>query len=474
MRTSPSLVFGGRLHARVRQHLFPGDALEAAAILMCSPAGAVRPKLIVRDAILVPYGACAVRNPDRLTWPGGYLEEAFDRAEAEGLSLVLIHSHPGGFFGFSPLDDDSDRGTMAAIHLALPGTAERRALHASAVMIPSGAVRARVYEDAVRSQPVGLVSVIGDDLHFWFDVGASDEGPSSRPMAFTSDMTAQLNELSVAIVGVSGTGSLVAEQAARLGFGEIILVDFDRVKLRNLNRIVNSTMEDAGQERLKVEMFAAAIRRYRRDVVVREVPTTLRARDAVLQASDADVVCSCVDTVEGRQLCDRLAAAFGQALFDVGVSIPVRRIGDGRHAVGDVLGRIDYVQPGGSTLLDRGVWTPALLRAEYLAASAPDAFDREIREGYLRGFPEQAPSVIALNMRAAGAVACEFIARAYPYRLDDNSLYARTRFSLAASEEEYFSESDFTVAQNSTLCAGAAEPLLGIPSLAPQRRRCSR
>ena len=53
-------------------------------------------------------------------------------------------------------------------------------------------------------------------------------------------------------VGVSGTGSVVAEQLARLGSGEIILVDFDRIEGRNLDRILNSTMADVADSRLKV------------------------------------------------------------------------------------------------------------------------------------------------------------------------------------------------------------------------------
>ena len=50
-----------------------------------------------------------------------------------------------------------------------------------------------------------------------------------RPVAFTSGMTNWLGRLSACVIGVSGTGSIVAEQLARLGLGEIILIDFDKV-----------------------------------------------------------------------------------------------------------------------------------------------------------------------------------------------------------------------------------------------------
>lgn len=59
----------------------------------------------------------------------------------------------------------------------------------------------------------------------------------------------------------------------------------------------------------------------------------------------------------------------------------------------------------------------------------------------------------------------EFIARAYPFRLEPNTRYARTEFSLAACEEEYFAETAFPRTPNVILARGNAEPLLGMPML---------
>ena len=69
-------------------------------------------------------------------------------------------------------------------------------------------------------------------------------------------MTAELSRLTAIVIGVSGTGSIQAEQAARLGFGGVTLIDFDRIKRRNLNRILNTTLADVAARRLKVEAFA--------------------------------------------------------------------------------------------------------------------------------------------------------------------------------------------------------------------------
>ena len=110
------------------------------------------------------------------------------------------------------------------------------------------------------------------------------------------------------------------------------------------------------------------------------------------------------------------------------------------------------------------MYTPESLRGEYLRKVAPDAHQQELDAGYLKGLVEEAPAVITLNMRAASACVNEFISRAFPFRLESNRLYARTQFSLAACEEEHFSEDAFKRMPNQLLARGDAEPLLGLPA----------
>jgi hypothetical protein len=449
---------------RLYTHLFPSDGLEAAALLLCASMEGRRWKLLVRDLIEVPHEACAGRAPDSLTWPGAYVETAIDRAEAEGLTVIAVHSHPGGLFEFSPLDDRSDKLLMPAV---FHGTGREAG---SAIMVPSGALRARLYGAEGVPAPIDLVMAAGDDLHFWWAAEAAADGPSRRPVAFTSGMTQWLGLLSACVIGVSGTGSVVAEQLARLGFGEIILIDFDKIEGRNLNRILNSTIVDADAGRLKVEMFAAAVKRYRPNCGVVSVPASIATRGAVLAASEADLLFSCVDTAGGRHLADRMSAYFAIPLFDVGVSIPTRKGGTSEREIAEVCGRIDYVFPGGSTLHDRGAYCGATLEAEYLARAAPDAHLRKVADGYLRGIEEQAPAVIALNMRAAADCVMEFIARAFPFRHGPNASRARTLFMLADGDVDFVPEPDFLASAPYPVAAGFLEPLLGLPALATKRQ----
>lgn len=466
MRPASTLAFTGITHDQVKHHLLPGDGLEAAALLVCSRSPGPRLRLLVRDFIPVPHAVCASRQRDAITWPGEYLEAAIDRADSEGLAIVLIHSHPGGLFAFSDADDQSDQRVLPCLFQACGD------MHGAAIMTPDGAIRARFYWANMRPRPVELVTVSGHDISYWWERDAGLLGASTRPIAFTSMMTEELARLTVGVIGVSGTGSVVAEQVARLGFGHVCLIDFDKVERRNLNRILNATMKDVDERRLKAEMFADAIASHKGADVAEPVAASVLTREAVLAASQCDVLFCCVDTLEARQVADLVAAAFLVPLIDVGVTIPIRKVGAG-VGIADVCGRIDYVQPGRSTLGDRGVYTPESLRAEYLRKAAPDAHRQELKAGYIKGLIEEAPSVITLNMRAGASCVNEFIARAYPFRIEPNNLYARMTFSLAACEEEFTAEESFCASSNPTLSRGALEPLLGLPALRPPRKGTS-
>lgn len=456
MKIDSRLVLTEEIHASLREHLFPGDGLEAAAILVCTRHEGEQLKLLAKHLIVVPYAECADRDANYITWPGSYLEQGIDLAEDESLSIILVHSHPGGYFAFSEVDDQSDAKTIPSL---FQGVAT---LHGSAIMVPGGGMRARLYDRHMNCSPVTLVTVPGDDIKYWWDSAPFTQHP---PIAFTSGMTATLNRLRAVVIGVSGTGSIVAEALARLGFGEVILIDHDHIETKNLNRILNSTLADTKAGRPKVEMFAEAINRIRDIAFAKPINASILTREAVLAAAGADVIFSCVDTHQARMVADLIATIFLIPLIDVGVKIPTRSDGDGGRAIADVVGRIDYVKPGGSTLGDRGVYTPETLHAEYLRQADPKAHEDQVERGYITGMQEEAPSVITLNMRAASACVSEFIARAFPFREDENSRYARTTFTLSGCEEDYYTEKSFPASPKPRLAEGGKEPLLGIPDL---------
>jgi molybdopterin/thiamine biosynthesis adenylyltransferase len=156
------------------------------------------------------------------------------------------------------------------------------------------------------------VLVPGDDIHFW---PAATDGKlpgfvQRHAQLFGSGTTQRLRNLSVAVVGCSGTGSPLIEQLARLGVGRLVLIDPDTVEEKNLNRIINATQDDADHHRPKVEVLARAIAAMGFGTDVLPLRENLVSRRAVEVVAECDVVFGCMDGVEGRHLLNRLAAHY--------------------------------------------------------------------------------------------------------------------------------------------------------------------
>ncbi|CAF4233160.1 unnamed protein product, partial [Rotaria socialis] len=68
-----------------------------------------------------------------------------------------------------------------------------------------------------------------------------DTNPYSRLMALqrmgiVKDYE-RIRDFSVMIVGVGGVGSVAAEMLTRCGIGKLLLYDYDKVELANMNRL---------------------------------------------------------------------------------------------------------------------------------------------------------------------------------------------------------------------------------------------
>lgn len=440
-------------HKALHAHLFPGDGLEAAAVLVCGRAGEASQRLCVSSVILIPHDACSVRTSVRLNWPSEYLERAIDKADTIGGSIILAHSHPGGFFDFSNIDDESDRVTIPCLK---HGSADETIPHGSAIMVPDGSMKARLYTGYTAPDQVKKIWRLGRNIE-------EISNPEKTPiLPFSSDMTVRAKELSACVIGASGTGSPTIEMLTRMGFGRVVQVDFDRMELRNLNRILNSTRNDALSGAFKVDVMERAARTHRPDINIVSIAKPISDEAAIIAASGCDIIFCCVDTMEGRLYCDLIAEACLIPLIDMGVMIPTRKGSDGAK-VADVVARIDYVYPGGATLRDRGEITGEGLAAEDMRRADPEIYAQHLKEGYIRGVAEEAPSVIALNMHAASLAVMEAVARFFPYRHDANDSHDRIFISLASCETDYeLSEPPQVRGVNSIFGQGLKYPFLGM------------
>jgi len=164
-----------------------------------------------------------------------------------------------------------------------------------------------------------------------------------------------------------------------------------------------------------------------------------------------------MDTASGRNLLNRLAMFYGLPYFDIGVRLEA----DGSGGIEQACGTVHYIQPGGSGLLERGVYLMDDVAAEDLLRADPVQYRELRREGYIRGVREDRPAVISVNAQLASLGVNEFLARLHPYRNSLNAENAVVRLNLMESdicrESDHYARSHWA----RHLGRGDVSPLLG-------------
>ncbi|MXZ17786.1 MAG: ThiF family adenylyltransferase [Rhodothermaceae bacterium] len=477
-RPSVVLRLTGYQHDALNSHLFPGDHCEAVAVALCgrrkgndnTGRWGRREILTIHEIFPVPHRACHLRKPNCVSWPTEPILPLLRKAAEHDLAVLKIHSHPTGYAAFSERDDAADIDLFPSIM----GWVDDSGPHASAIMLPQGKIIARaVYDDGKGDAlfvPVDAVMVAGDCIRIWRKNECNPKAASlavpefakRHAQAFGEGTTMVLRHLSVAIVGVSGTGSPVAEMLTRLGVGELILVDPKLVEDKNLNRILNATKKDIG--RPKVNVLAKVLQHVGLGTHVIPLASDLFDPEVIRRVALADIIFGCVDSVDGRDLMNRLAAYYNLPYFDLGVRLDA----DGKGSVEAINGTVHYLQPDGSSLLSRKVYTLEDLSAAAIRRSDPAAYEQLQGENYLRGVREDRPAVISVNTLVASMAVNELLARIHPFRDYPNRQFATYRVNLNQARLMRDSETDACPILAPKVGRGDTSPLLDMPALSRQ------
>lgn len=403
----------------IMDHLFDGSGLEAVSVALLGRAAYDgRTALTVHRIRHVPHSACE-RRADGVVWPTSLLKGLLAEAAAGGMGVMRIHSHPGGFDRFSEVDDVSDAELFDAVDLRAPG------LHASVVMLPDGSMFGRRLE---AGQVLGLldrIAVVDNDLEFYdrpVERAARDFDLRHRQL-FGDGTTDLLAGLSVGVVGASGTGSPVIEMLARLGVGRIVIVDPDFAEHKNLNRIWGSTRADADAGTAKAIMMRDHLARIGLGTVVEAHVARVEEPTVIAALATCDLMFGCVDSVEGRDVLNRIATFHTMPFVDLGVRLDA----DGSGGVSSVSAGVRWLTPGRSSLRTRGVYDERDLYAERLHRTDPERYADQLARGYVKGVAVDRPAVISINTATAGAAVNELLARLHPFRSVDNAGYATTK-----------------------------------------------
>ena len=116
---------------------------------------------------------------------------------------------------------------------------------------------------------------------------------------------------------------LVAEALARTGVSRLTLIDFDSVRLHNLDRLAHATRLDAALATSKVDVAKRALEELAPvdGVKIEAIPSSVVEPTGFDHALDCDILFSCVDRPWPRQVLDHAAFAHLIPVVDGGISV---------------------------------------------------------------------------------------------------------------------------------------------------------
>jgi ThiF family len=381
---------------------------SGAFFLLREGRGAQGRRLVAADPVLPSGDAWERQHEGQLRPSAQWVSAAISKAIANDAGLLFIHSHPdpGYPIGFSDVDLRSIGALAQTIGPILPGP------FAAAIVHPEGWA-AGVVEDGVLVPIPSIVSV-GRTLRLLSPlvVGNSDPaaeigGVDDRQRDALGTVHDHLRQLHVAVVGMGGLGSPIAEQLVRMGTGVVTIVDDDSLDTpSNVRRVTGSTTADlrATTPPAKVDVVGRHLDQLGLGKPVRRINGDVRSESVARELLDADIVICATDTHGSRAVLNDLPSTYLLPVIDVGVQAGGRKNAD----LAALVAEIAVLTPVTPCLWCRERVSADVIRAENLP---DDQRERLVREGYLvGGVGEPAPSVTALTALGAGLATCALLA----------------------------------------------------------------
>ena len=385
-------------HQQIMEHLFPGDKDEHGAILR---AGIVRNgsslRLLIQDVHPAEFGTdyVAGRYGYRALTPTFIHREILQCRDA-GLAYLAVHNHGSDRrVEFSEVDLEShERGYSALLDIG-------RGVPVGALVYGRRSVAADIWLPDGSRRSLGTYRVIGRDITRLYSQPCRERQSNvehdRQVRMFGAAGQHILQASKVAVVGLGGVGSLVAEYLTRLGVGNLVLIDPDEIESTNLSRVVGATRVDVEMGLLKTQIAVRHAREMAVHATLQPVAGDVSRHSVAQVLRDCDFIFLAADSMRARLVVNALAHQYLIPAVQMGAKI---RRGDCGN-LEDAMCAVRHIRPGAGCL-----WCNGLIDPTQLAIEAKS--DRERKE-QAYGVQEPNPSVITLNAVAAAHAVNDFL-----------------------------------------------------------------
>lgn len=405
--------------AALQRHLFPGDEDEHGAVIAAAvldTPGGIR--LLAHRLFFAEDGV------DYLPGQLGYrmltadfvMDCALECAELK-MAYLAVHCHGGtDTVGFSRTDMASHERGYPAIRDILNGPP------AGGVVFAENAAAGDIWFADGQRSALDVLVVAGHPVQELrpnsATIAVAHDQRVDRQVRLLGDRGQQLlQRQKVGVIGAGGAGSIVIEQLAHLGVGEMVIVDPDRVDPTNLSRVVGSRRRDTRPllthprlgpigtfmtrfRRTKTAIAHRTVRAVNPDVKVTTYTADVTEPEPADALRDCDYLFLAADSMQARHVFNTLVHQYLIPGVQMGVKAQISKL-DGSIVDLFVVSRI--VVPGAGCL-----WCNGLILADQLQAEAIRPEQRR-RQRYVDDADVPAPSVITLNGVAASLSSTTFL-----------------------------------------------------------------
>jgi molybdopterin-synthase adenylyltransferase len=267
-----------------------------------------------------------------------------------------------------------------------------------AIVVGHAGIKCRLIGSTLPVEVIEVGSHLAIQTEHADDRHATAEPVFDRQLrAFGVDGQHAIRRLKIAIVGLGGTGSVVAQQLGYLGASDLILVDPDQVEGHNLNRLVGATRTDIGQA--KVAIAERQLRLLNPNVRALGLQRDVVHSDVADQLVAADIVFCCTDSHASRAVLNQIAYQYFIPCIDMGVGIALAE-----QAIISITGRVQMLAPGLPCLTCTNMIDARRVREEMMTPE-----QRQADPYFTSGHGEPQPAVITLNSIVASLATTMFL-----------------------------------------------------------------
>jgi molybdopterin-synthase adenylyltransferase len=325
--------------------------------------------------------------------------------------IIDVHTHPfsQSYVNFSGIDDEDERKFCKFLNSKFDG------ISYGSIVLSQSRYAARMWRAGTfKPKPVPATIRTQTRTEYFDSTGtdAQDQFPAdifdrTARAVGVGAMRLMASDDAVAVIGVGGLGSAIAENLIHMGFQKLHLIDGDSVEMSNLSRIVGAYYDDAEQRRRKVDVVQEHLQSINpaAEIVAHFSPV----EDASIQPVLAGCSWMIVATDNHASRFAVQSAAFRYFVPFISAGVNITTVDD---RVTDISGEVIVVRVGDQYCLNcLGRLDPQRMAVE----SHPDVGVREalVTRGYVTGGPQVVePAVKTLNATVA-AMAVDALVDSY-------------------------------------------------------------